>query len=94
MIHLTNQAIYEVILVILVVNRVDAERLVARHRSFFGANNLTLADIVAGTTVPQLPLIGVTLDDYPKLSAWSDRLMQRETWVKTQPSQEELEAFI
>lgn len=61
---------------------------------YFGSERLTLADIVAGTTVPQLPLIGVTLDDYPKLSAWSDRLMQRETWVKTQPSQEELEAFI
>ncbi|HCF27406.1 MAG TPA: glutathione S-transferase family protein [Cyanobacteria bacterium UBA11049] len=61
---------------------------------YFGSDGLTLADIVAGTTVPQLPLIGVTLDDYPKLSAWSDRLMQRETWVKTQPSQEELAAFI
>lgn len=58
------------------------------------ASRITLADIVAGTVVPQLSLIGVTLDGYPQLNDWVERLMQRESWVKTQPSLEEIEAFI
>jgi len=61
---------------------------------YFGSDSLTLGDIVAGTSVPQLSMIGVALDNYPKLSAWVERLMQREAWVKTEPSSEEIQAFI
>ncbi|MEW6494708.1 MAG: glutathione S-transferase family protein [Cyanobacteriota bacterium] len=60
---------------------------------YFASDKLTLADIAAGTVVPQLPKIGVSLDDYPKLKAWCDRLMQRESWQKTEPTPEEIEAF-
>lgn len=38
-------------------------------RPYFGSQNLTLADVVAGTIVPWLPKGGVSLSDYPKLSA-------------------------
>jgi hypothetical protein len=31
---------------------VDAEQLVARHRPYFGSQNLTLAEVVAGTVIP------------------------------------------
>lgn len=57
---------------------------------YFGRESLTLTlgDIAAGTVVPQLPSIGVSLDDYPKLKAWCDRLMARDSWQKTQPSPE------
>jgi glutathione S-transferase len=61
---------------------------------YFGSNYLTLADITAGTMVPQLPSIGVHLDDYPKLSAWMERMMARPSWQKTQPSSEEIEALL
>lgn len=59
---------------------------------YFGSDYLTLADITAGTMLPQLPSLGVPLDNYPKLTAWSERLMARDSWQKTQPSPEELEA--
>lgn len=69
------------------------EGLLGGHPYFIG-NCLTRADIVAGTMIPWLPRLDVPLDKYPKLNAWSELLMQRETWQKTQPSQEALEAFI
>jgi glutathione S-transferase len=68
------------------------ERLLGDH-PYFGGDSLTLAEIVAGTAVPLYPILGVPLDDYPKLSAWSKRLMERDTWQKTQPSPEEIEAL-
>lgn len=61
---------------------------------FFGeSDRITLAEIVAGTNVPMLPSLGVSLDNYPKLSAWCDRLMQRPAWVKTQPDPKAMEAM-
>jgi glutathione S-transferase len=62
-------------------------------RPYFGSQNLTLADIVAGTVVPWSPALGIPLDDYPKLQAWCERLNQRPTWKNTHPSQEEIEAY-
>ena len=60
---------------------------------FFGSQHLTFAEVVAGTLIPWLPSMGdVALDDYPKLSAWSDRLIQRHSWQMTHPSPEEFEA--
>jgi glutathione S-transferase len=61
---------------------------------YFANNRLTLADITAGTMVPQLPSIGVPLDNYPKLRAWIERLMARPSWQKSQPSPEEIEALM
>ncbi|GAB4195747.1 MAG: glutathione S-transferase family protein [Coleofasciculaceae cyanobacterium] len=61
---------------------------------YFCSEYLTLGDIAAGTVVPQLPSIGVPLDDYPKLKTWSERLMKRESWQKTQPSLEAIQAFL
>jgi len=50
-----------------------------RHSSF-GSNLLTLAELVARTSVPQLPSLGVAVDNYPKLSAWCQRLIKRHSW--------------
>ena len=55
-------------------------------RPFFGSENLTLADVVAGTVIPWLPRGGVSLSDYPKLNAWCDRLIARPTWKDTEPT--------
>ncbi|MBW4617400.1 MAG: glutathione S-transferase family protein [Desmonostoc vinosum HA7617-LM4] len=62
-------------------------------RNFFGNEQLTLADIVAGTVILSLPNLGINLSDYPKLSEWSERLLQRPAWQKTKMSAEDFEAF-
>ncbi|MEG4013128.1 MULTISPECIES: glutathione S-transferase family protein [unclassified Microcoleus] len=63
-------------------------------RSFFGkGDRITLADIVAGVSVPWLPSLGISLDEYPNLNAWSERLNSRDSWQKTQASPELVEAF-
>ncbi|HEY9638387.1 MAG TPA: glutathione S-transferase family protein [Coleofasciculaceae cyanobacterium] len=62
-------------------------------RPYFGSQNLTVAEVVAGTVIPWLPRGGVSLSDYPKLSAWCDRLMAREAWQATEATPEVMEAF-
>jgi glutathione S-transferase len=60
---------------------------------YFGSNNLTLGDIVAGIGVITLENLGVTLENYPKIYAWSERLKQRPVWQKTQITPEQFEQF-
>ncbi|MBD2447904.1 glutathione S-transferase family protein [Nostoc sp. FACHB-152] len=60
---------------------------------YFGSENLTLADIVAGCAVPLLPIVDFPFTNYQKLTAWSERLMQRSSWQTTQPTPELIEAF-
>ena len=62
-------------------------------RPYVGSENITLADAVAGTVIPFLLTGGISLSDYPKVSAWCDRLMARPTWPATQPSPEAIEEF-
>ncbi|MCT7984739.1 glutathione S-transferase family protein [Laspinema sp. A4] len=59
-------------------------------RLYFGDQQLTLADIVAGTAIPFLPSLGLPLEDYPRLKDWCDRLMTRESWQQTQPTETEI----
>nr|WP_208492054.1 glutathione S-transferase family protein [aff. Roholtiella sp. LEGE 12411] len=63
------------------------------NRPYFGSHNLTLAEAVAGTVVPLMPTVGVSLSQYPKLSAWCDRLIVRPSWQTTQATPEAMEAF-
>lgn len=62
-------------------------------RPYFGSESITLAEAVAGTIIPWLPRAGVSLNDYPKLSAWCDRLMAREAWQATNPTPEAVETL-
>ncbi|WP_333304555.1 MULTISPECIES: glutathione S-transferase family protein [unclassified Microcoleus] len=63
-------------------------------KTFLGSNDgISLADVVAGVSVPWLPSLGLALDEYPKLQAWCDRLNSRDSWQKTQASPELVEAF-
>lgn len=64
---------------------------VLSNSRYFGSDELTLADIVAGTAVLCLPNLGVDLSDYPKIYEWSERLMQRPVWQKTKISTEDVE---
>ncbi len=60
-------------------------------RPFFGSENITLAEAVARTIVPLLLPLGVPFNDYPKLTAWCERLTARKAWQKTQTTPEMLE---
>ncbi len=62
------------------------------ERPYFGGEHLTLAEVFAGTVITQLHSLSISLGNYPKLSAWSERLMERAAWQKTQPSPEAWEA--
>lgn len=62
-------------------------------RPFFGSHNITLAEVVAGSIIPWLPKGGVSLSDYPKVSAWCNRLMARPAWQATNPTPEVIEAM-
>ena len=63
------------------------------ERPFFGSENITLAEPVAGTVLPWLPKGGVSLSDYPKLNAWCDRIQARPSWQATEATPEIMEAF-
>ena len=56
-----------------------------QNNTYFGGYDITLADVVAGTAIPLLPSLGVTLDEFPQLKAWSLRLMKWSSWIATQP---------
>lgn len=57
--------------------------------SYFVGETLTLADIVAGTLVPALPLT-----EHPRLQAWAERLAQRESWQQTAYSEADIAAAL
>jgi len=56
---------------------------------YFAGEQLTLAEIVAGTLVYRLPALGTPLNDYPRLKDWCDRLLSRPTWQQIELSAEE-----
>ena len=60
---------------------------------FFGGDQLTLADVVAGTFAPWFGPLGLPMDNYPSLQTWTARLMERPAWETTQPTEAALEAF-
>ncbi|MEA5468800.1 glutathione S-transferase family protein [Spirulina sp. 06S082] len=62
------------------------------NQPYFLGDRLTLADVVAGTTVPTLFFFGISLSEYPKITKWCETLQQRESWQKTTPSPEAIEA--
>ena len=60
---------------------------------FVAGEQLTLAEIVAGSLVPALPKLDMPLIAYPRLNAWSERLLTRSTWQAIQLSPEEWSNF-
>lgn len=60
---------------------------------FFGGEQLSLADITAGVSVPWFPKMGMPLDEFPQLQAWCDRLQGRESWKTTEASPQVIEQF-
>lgn len=60
---------------------------------FFGGEQLSLADITAGVSVPWFPKMGMPLDEFPQLREWCDRLQQRESWKTTAAGPDVIEQF-
>lgn len=63
------------------------------EKLYFGGDNLSLADIIAGTDISMLNSIDIGLSNYPRVNDWLQRLMQREVWQKTELTAAELEQF-
>ncbi|MEM6522009.1 MAG: glutathione S-transferase family protein [Cyanobacteria bacterium P01_C01_bin.70] len=57
--------------------------------TYFVGETLTLADIVAGTLIPSLPLI-----NYPRLRTWAERLTRRESWQQTAYTEADIAAAL
>lgn len=64
-----------------------------KDKSYFGGEELSLADIVVGTDISLLPKLGFDFCNYPTLNHWFERLMQRPVWKKTELTHEEFEQF-
>ena len=62
-------------------------------RPFFASNHVTYAECVAGTVIPLLSWVGVSIHGYPKIQAWCDRLMSRPSFQQTQFTEADLAAF-
>jgi glutathione S-transferase len=62
--------------------------------AYFVGEEITLADVVAGTLVPSLPLFGFSLASYPRLQAWAERLAGRSSWQQTTSPPEVVEAAL
>jgi len=59
------------------------------EQTYFVKEEFTLAEVVAGTLVPSLPL-----ENHPRLKAWSESLTQRESWQQTVAYPEAIEAAL
>jgi glutathione S-transferase len=64
------------------------------ERPYFTGTTFTVADIVAGTLVPSVAMFGIALAGYPRLSAWIDRLSQRESFRQTEPTPAQIQAAL
>jgi len=58
---------------------------------YFIGEQFTYAELVAGTAVDSIPLLGISLEPYPKVSKWLANLQQRNSWKQTAPTPEEIE---
>jgi glutathione S-transferase len=63
------------------------------NKPYFSGENITLAECVFGTVAALFPMIQVSLDNYPNLQNWLVKLNQRESFIKTAPTPEMIEAF-
>ncbi len=64
-----------------------------KDNSYFGGENLSLADIIVGTDISFLPHLGMDFSKYSNLHKWFERLMQRPSWQTTEMSAEEFKQF-
>ena len=64
------------------------------ENSYFGGEQFTLGDILAGNAVVLMSKLGYDLSNFPNIAAWNQRLLDREVWQKTQPNKDQLEGWL
>ncbi|MFM7365694.1 MAG: glutathione S-transferase family protein [Cuspidothrix sp.] len=62
-------------------------------RPYFGSEEITLAEVVAGTVIPLVPQAGIPLENYPKINTWCNNLIARPAWQTTQVTPQIMEDF-
>ncbi len=62
--------------------------------AYFGGNQFTIADILAGNSIVLISKLGYDLSIFPNIEAWNERLLNREVWQKTQPDREQLDSWV
>ncbi|GAB1543867.1 glutathione S-transferase family protein [Scytonema sp. NUACC21] len=63
-------------------------------KSYFVEDKIMLCEVVVGTLVPSIPLYGLSLEPYPNLNAWSQRLQERASWQQTTPNDRAIESAL
>ncbi|WP_299485314.1 glutathione S-transferase family protein [Acaryochloris sp. IP29b_bin.137] len=61
---------------------------------YFGGDQLSLGDIMAGSLVPVAGDLGISLENHPHLQTWIKTLMSRPAWQHTQLSDAEKARFL
>ncbi|AFZ30149.1 Glutathione S-transferase domain protein [Gloeocapsa sp. PCC 7428] len=75
------------------INTLNYFEALLEDSPYFAGEQLTLAEIVAGTLVHRMPDLGIALTKYPNLNRWSDRLLARPTWQQIELSPQEWSSF-
>jgi glutathione S-transferase len=61
---------------------------------YIAGEQITLAEIVAGSLILWLPYLDISLSNYPQVKLWSNQLMQRPAWQATQPNPEVIQNWL
>lgn len=75
------------------INTLNFLESMLHNPPFVAGDQLTLAEIVAGSLIPALPNLDVPLTPYPRLQGWSERLLARPSWQSVQLSADEWSHF-
>ena len=57
---------------------------------YFGGSQFTIGDIVAGNGLILCGKLGFELEQFPKINAYCQRLLNREAWQTSQPDREQI----
>jgi glutathione S-transferase len=60
---------------------------------YFGGDDISLADVTAGATLPLVRRFGFDFSEHPTVAAWYDRIMARPAWQQTEPSDADFGAW-
>lgn len=76
-----------------IVNTLNFLENLLGESSYFAGEQLTFAEIVAGTLIYRLPDLEISLIDYPRLNHWCERLLARPTWQEIELTPQEWHNF-
>ncbi|MGK7890936.1 MAG: glutathione S-transferase family protein [Leptolyngbyaceae cyanobacterium] len=60
---------------------------------YFGGEALTLGDVVVAPTIGLMSRLGVSLEEFPHVQGWFERVTERESWQVTEPSDRDFKTW-